>query len=143
MPRRWLLYDGIFHAHGINLGFFNALVLTSWTVIALFSVSSLTKPVGKSRPGAPARRRSHLIAGGQLSEPRFHAPSSRLGHQDPRPDLHVGLQPSDAGRAQAILLAIQDRHLRQRRPRASSTPCPLSNHLESMLFEMIGTGLPC
>ena len=41
----WLLWDSIFSQPGLNLGFFNALALTSWTVITLLLVSSLTKPV--------------------------------------------------------------------------------------------------
>ena len=41
----WLIYDAVFGEPGLNLAFFNALALTSWTVVALFLVSSLTKPV--------------------------------------------------------------------------------------------------
>ena len=41
----WLLWHGIFSHAGINLGFYHALALTSWTIVALLLVSSLTKPV--------------------------------------------------------------------------------------------------
>lgn len=45
MLHSWLLWDSIFSHAGLNLGFYNALALTSWTIITLLLVSSLTKPV--------------------------------------------------------------------------------------------------
>ena len=41
----WLIYDAIFSQPGLNLAFFNALALASWTVVALLLASSQTKPV--------------------------------------------------------------------------------------------------
>ena len=41
----WLLYQTIFSGAGLNLAFFNALSLASWTVIGALLVPSINKPV--------------------------------------------------------------------------------------------------
>lgn len=136
----WLLYDGIFRAPGINLGFFNALVLTSWTVIALFSVSSLTKPV--ENLGLVLLPVAALTL---LLEASF--PSPDFMRQAVGWDIKIHVLISmlaysllTLASVQAILLAIQDRHLRQRRPAGFIRALPPLQTMESMLFEMIGTG---
>lgn len=136
----WLLYDGIFRAPGINLGFFNALVLTSWTVIALFTVSSLTKPV--ENLGLVLLPVAALTL---LLEASF--PSPDFMRQAVGWDIKIHVLISmlaysllTLASVQAILLAIQDRHLRQRRPAGFIRALPPLQTMESMLFEMIGTG---
>ena len=135
-----LLYDGIFRAPGINLGFFNALVLTSWTVIALFTVSSLTKPV--ENLGLVLLPVAALTL---LLEASF--PSPEFMRQAVGWDIKIHVLISmlaysllTLASVQAILLAIQDRHLRQRRPAGFIRALPPLQTMESMLFEMIGTG---
>ena len=136
----WLLYDGIFRAPGINLGFFNALVLTSWTVIALFTVSSLSKPV--ENLGLVLLPVAALTL---LLEASF--PSPDFMRQAVGWDIKIHVLISmlaysllTLASVQAILLAIQDRHLRQRRPAGFIRALPPLQTMESMLFEMIGTG---
>ena len=136
----WLLYDGIFRAPGINLGFFNALVLTSWTVIALFSVSSLTKPVENLGLGLLPVAALTLLLEASFPSPDFMRQAVGWDIK-----IHVLISMLaysllTLASVQAILLAIQDRHLRQRRPAGFIRALPPLQTMESMLFEMIGTG---
>lgn len=136
----WLLYDGIFREPGINLAFFNALVLTSWTVIALFSISSLTKPV--ENLGLVLLPVAALTLALEASFPSPEFMRQAVGWDI---KIHVLISMLaysllTLASVQAILLAVQDRHLHLRKPTGFIRALPPLQTMESMLFEMIGAG---
>jgi ABC-type uncharacterized transport system permease subunit len=135
----WLLYDSIFSGVGLNLAFFNALALTSWTVVTVLLVSSLTKPVDNLGililPIAAltlyleARYRTVPLmtpAGWAL---KLHVLFSMLAYSL-----------LTLASVQAILLAVQDHHLHSRQPGGFVRALPPLQTMESLLFEMIGAG---
>ncbi|MBN2887270.1 MAG: cytochrome c biogenesis protein CcsA [Chromatiaceae bacterium] len=136
----WLLWDTIFSHAGLNLGFYNALALTSWTVIALMLVSSLTKPVDNLGLILLPAAALTLILSALFAEVSFMHPTA------PWPlKIHVLLSMLaysllTLAAVQAILLAVQDRHLHQRHPGGFVRTLPPLQTMESLLFEMIGAG---
>ncbi len=136
----WLLYDDIFSQPGLNLAFFNALALTSWMVIVLFLVSSLTKPV--ENLGILLLPVAALTL---LLEASF--PSPNFMRQEVGWDIKIHVLLSmlaysllTLASVQSILLAIQDHHLHARQPAGFLRTLPPLQTMESLLFEMIGAG---
>ena len=135
-----LLYQGIFSVPGLNLGFFNALSLTSWTVVLLFLVSSLTKPVENL-----GILLFPVAAVTLVLEARY--PSVHFLKQEATWALKLHVLVSllaysllTLASVQAVLLAIQDQHLHHRHPGGFVRSLPPLQTMETLLFEMIGTG---
>jgi ABC-type uncharacterized transport system permease subunit len=136
----WLLYDSIFSRPGLNLAFFNALALTSWTVVVLLLVSSLTKPV--ENLGIILLPVAALTLLLEASFPTVDFMRPAMGWDI---KIHVLLSMLaysllTLASVQAILLAIQDHHLRSRQPLGFIRSLPPLQTMESLLFEMIGAG---
>jgi ABC-type uncharacterized transport system permease subunit len=136
----WLLWDSIFSHAALNLGFFNALALTAWTVVTLLLVSSLTKPV--ENLGLILLPVAALTVGleARFGEIAFMGPATSWALK-----IHVLLSMLaysllTLAAVQAILLAVQDHHLRIRQPGGFVRGLPPLQTMESLLFEMIGAG---
>ncbi len=136
----WLLWDSIFSGPGLNLAFFNALALTSWTVVTLLLISSLNKPV--ENLGLILLPLAALTL---LLETRY--PSLDFMRQNAGWPLKIHVLLSmlaysllTLASVQAILLAIQDHHLHNRQPGGFVRALPPLQTMESLLFEMIGAG---
>lgn len=125
---------------GFNMGIFNALSLISWTITLLLLISSLSKPVENLgivvMPLAVIaiileRRYQtvHFLTDQFSTGLTFHILVSMLAYS-----LFT------LASIQAILLAIQDHHLRQRHPGGFIRALPPLQTMESLLFEMIGVG---
>jgi len=135
-----LLYQDTVTSAGLNLGFFNAFSLSAWVILALLLASSLGKPV--ENLGLV------LLPVGALTillELNFHA--TRLLAVDAGPGLKIHILISilaysvlTLASVQAVLLAIQDQHLRNRHPGGFIRALPPLQTMEVLLFEMIGLG---
>jgi ABC-type uncharacterized transport system permease subunit len=154
LPRKWLLgigfiaaalhgflvYSGLHTGAGINLSFFNAASLVAWMIATLLLISSLSKPVENLAivvfpiaaiatvldlrfPG------HHLLADEASWELRLHVITSMLAYAL-----------LTLATVQALLLAIQDSHLRRHHPGGFIRALPPLQTMESLLFEMIGVG---
>jgi ABC-type uncharacterized transport system permease subunit len=136
----WLVYDAIFSQPGLNLAFFNALALTSWTVVALLLVSSLTKPV--ENLGILILPLAALTL---FLESRYPSPGFLRDTAGWPIKIHVlfsmlAYSLLTLASVQAILLAVQDHHLHTRQPVGFVRALPPLQTMESLLFEMIGGG---
>jgi len=136
----WLTYDAIFSQPGLNLAFFNALVLAAWTVVALLLVSNLTKPV--ENLGILILPVAALTL---FLETRY--PSQGFMHEATGWPIKIHVLLSmlaysllTLASVQAILLAVQDHHLHSRQPAGFLRALPPLQTMESLLFEMIGAG---
>jgi ABC-type uncharacterized transport system permease subunit len=140
LAHTWLIYYGIFSKPGLNLAFFNALALTSWTVVALLLVSSLTKPV--ENLGILLLPIAALTLFLEARYPSVDFMRSAAGWDI---KVHVLLSMLaysllTLASVQAILLALQDHHLRSHHPGGFIRALPPLQTMESLLFEMIGAG---
>jgi ABC-type uncharacterized transport system permease subunit len=134
-----VLYPEVFTPRGLNLGFVYAASLVTLTSALLLAISALFQPVGNLGiimfPVAAATiglllayPDQHLLtdASWQLE---MHIVSSLLAYSI----LVLAV-------LQAILLSIQDRHLRNRQPGGFIRALPPLAVMESLLFQMIATG---
>lgn len=135
-----VLYQGTTQAGGLNLGFFHAFSLAAWTIVLLLLLSSLRKPV--ENLGILLMPLAALTVLLTLRFPAVHLlPSDApLGLK-----IHVILSllaysMLSMASVQAILLALQDRHLRRHHPGGFVRTLPPLQTMESLLFEMIGAG---
>jgi ABC-type uncharacterized transport system permease subunit len=136
----WLIYDAIFSRPGLNLAFFNALALTSWTVVTLLLISSLTKPV--ENLGILIFPLAALTLFLEARYPSLGFMRESAGWPI---KIHILLSMLaysllTLASMQAILLAVQDHHLHNRQPVGFVRALPPLQTMESLLFEMIGAG---
>ena len=136
-----LLYHGtILTQGGLNLGFFNAASLIGCLMALLLLLAALKHPV--ENLGIVLLP----LAGLTLALDRFF-PSDHLV-RTPNPwelDAHILLSVIafsllSIAALQAILLAIQDHQLRNRRPGGIIRALPPLQTMEQLLFQMIGVG---
>ena len=135
-----VLYQSIHLDSGINLSFFNAGSLVMWIILLLLMISSLTKPV--ENLGIVLLPLAIIALAMEL-----YYPATRLLPTDSAWGLRVHVLISllaysifTMASVQAILLSIQDRHLRNRHPGGFIRALPPLQTMESLLFEMIGFG---
>ncbi len=135
-----LVYQAIRLPYGLDLEFFNVLSLIAWTITVLVLVTALTQPLENL---------------GLFVLP-FAAASVALqaiwpGHPDMLSHLAVEMQGHilvsilaysllAVAAVQAILLAIQDKQLRNRHPGGFIRALPPLETMEGLLFQMIGVG---
>jgi ABC-type uncharacterized transport system permease subunit len=133
-------YLSLVSAAGVNMGIFNALSLIAWTIALLLLISSLTKPVENLgifiMPFAALAiflenrfQTVHFLSGQLSSGLTIHILVSMLAYS-----LFT------LASVQAVLLAIQDHHLRKRHPGGFIRTLPPLQTMESLLFEMIAVG---
>ena len=136
-----LLYQNIITIEGgLNLGFFNAISLTAGGIILLLMLSSLSKPVENlgiillplaiiTIILAELYPSASQLSGTNVWGIKVHILVSMLAYSL-----------FSLASVQAILLAIQDHHLRRRHPGGFIRALPPLQTMESLLFEMIGAG---
>ena len=135
-----ILYQGTFMTEGYNLGIFNAFSLVAFTIVAILLISSLSKPV--ENLGIillPAAAFTIIL---QLRYPGLHLLNANAGWGL---KLHVlisiiAYSILTLASVQAILLAILDKQLHDRRPGTFVRAMPPLQTMEKLLFEMIAVG---
>ena len=134
-----ILYHGVLRPEGLNLGFFKALSLASWLILLLLVLASLRKPIENLGiflfPLAAVMilldlvyPSEHLIIIDSW-EKQTHILTSLLAYS--MFTLAV---------VQALLLAVQNRHLHNRQPGGFIRALPPLQTMETLLFQMIGIG---
>ncbi len=135
------LYLTLFIDGGLNLGFFNALSLITWLIALLVLLAALSNPIeslgvfllplasiaislGMIFPS------HHTLIGVQVLELKLHIIMSVLAYSL----LSIAA-------VQSVLLAIQDKHLREKRPGGFIRALPPLQTMENLLFQLIGLGL--
>ncbi len=134
-----LLYSGIVAESGLNLTFFNALSLTAWLIALIVLLSGLTQPVENLAIAIlPIATLILLLDVAIGAPPVVTEASAGLKGHILLSILSYSLLAIAA--LQAGLLAIQDRHLRNRHPGGFIRALPPLETMETLLFQMIGTG---
>lgn len=135
------LYHTLFVAGGLNIGFFSVLSLISWLIALLVLLAALSNPIESLGvfllPLASIAislemifPTQHTLAGDQALELKLHIMMSVLAYSL----LSIAA-------VQSVLLAIQDKHLREKRPGGFIRALPPMQTMESLLFQLIGLGL--
>jgi ABC-type uncharacterized transport system permease subunit len=134
------LYPGILHESGLNLGFFYAASLIALTTSLLLVLASSFEPV--ENLGIGIFPMAAISIGLVLAWPAHHILTNASAWQLDTHILTSLLAYSILGLAvlQAILLAIQDRHLQNRKPGGFIRALPPLQIMETLLFQMIAIG---
>ncbi|MCU7876056.1 MAG: cytochrome c biogenesis protein CcsA [Candidatus Thiodiazotropha sp. (ex Lucinoma borealis)] len=133
-------YQNLLSASGINMGIFNALSLIAWTITLLLLISSLSKPV--ENLGIVIMP---IAAIAIFLESRYQTVHFLTDQLSSGLTIHIlvsmlAYSLFTLASVQAVLLAIQDHHLRQRHPGGFIRALPPLQTMESLLFEMIAVG---
>ena len=134
------LYQNMMSANGVNMGVFNALSLITWTLTLLLLISSLSKPIENL-----AIFVMPLTAMAVFLDSRYQSVHFLTDQFSGGLTIHIMVSMLAyslfaMASVQAVLLAIQDHHLRQRHPGGFIRALPPLQTMESLLFEMIGVG---
>ena len=134
------LQGSLFTAQGLNLGFFNAFSLFSWLIALLVLVVALNKPI--ENLGIMVFPMAGLSIALEMLFPSQH-----LLLEKALPGLQAHILISvlaysllSIAAVQAILLWVQDRQLRSKRPGGFIRALPPLQTMETLLFQMIGAG---
>ena len=135
-----LLYSSLLTPNGLNLGIVHAASLVAMTTALLLLLAAYIEPV--ENLGIAVFPLAALSLGLTMLYPAPHIITSASAWQLTIHILTSLLAYSILGLAvlQAILLAIQDRHLRNRSPGGFIRALPPLQTMESLLFQMIATG---
>jgi ABC-type uncharacterized transport system permease subunit len=134
------LYPDLMTGNGLNLGFFNAASLIALLTVVVLLLAALKQPVENlGIPVLPIAAATVALASwnpGQKTT--ITAGTWQL-------DLHIlfsvlAYSLFALAAVQAVLLAIQDQHLRNRHPGGFIRALPPLEIMEQLLFQMIGTG---
>ncbi|MCF6209461.1 MAG: cytochrome c biogenesis protein CcsA [Gammaproteobacteria bacterium] len=136
-----LLYQSLFVPEGLNIGFINAISLITWLIALLLLLAAVSNPVenlgiillplaGLAILAEVIFPSEHTLMTAQAMELKLHILMSVLAYS---------LLSIAAG--QALLLAVQDNHLRNKRPGGFIRALPPLQTMETLLFQMIGLGL--
>ena len=135
-----VLYQGFFSPQGINFGFYNALSLLSWLIALFLVIASYSKPV--ENLGIMIFPSAALAISLELVFPSEHF----LSPEDVTMlEAHILISIIaysflSIAAVQAILLAIQDKHLHNKRPAGFIRALPPLQTMETLMFQMIGMG---
>jgi len=135
-----ILYQGIIEIGGLNLSFFNTLSLLGWVIVAMLVISAFFEPVLNLGivmfPGAaltlilmivfPTERVMALQGGWPM---KVHVLSSILAYS-----LFA------LAAVQVILLALQDKAIREHKNAGFVRSLPPLQTMEALLFQMIALG---
>ena len=136
-----MLYPLLLTAAGLNLGFFQAASLIALTTALLLVLAAFYEPV--ENLGIPVFPIAALTIGLLMLYPAGHlvtgpAPDRQL-------DFHIltsllAYSILALAALQAVLVAIQDHHLRNRQPGGFIRALPPLQTMEALLVQMIGAG---
>lgn len=136
----WVLYPELVTDHGLDLGFFNAASLIALLTVTVMLLAAVKQPV--ENLGIPllpiAAATLALATWNPTQQSTVTAGSWQL-------DLHIlfsvlAYSLFALAAVQAVLLSIQDHHLRNRHPGGYIRALPPLQVMEHLLFQMIGTG---
>ncbi len=136
-----LLYQALLVPAGLNIGFINAISLITWLIAVLILLAALSNPV--ENLGVVLLPIAGLAV---LVEVLLPSERTLIVAQALELKLHIlmsllAYSMLSIAAGQALLLAVQDKHLRNKRPGGFIRALPPLQTMESLLFQMIGLGL--
>jgi ABC-type uncharacterized transport system permease subunit len=136
----YILYNNLFTPMGLNLGFFHAGSLVTWLMSLTLLLAAISNPVENLGvflfPFAALAivlsqlfPIDHILVKDEAVEIKLHILLSILAYSL----LSIAA-------IHAVMLAVQERHLRARRPGGFIRALPPLQSMETLLFQMIGLG---
>jgi ABC-type uncharacterized transport system permease subunit len=137
------LYHTLFANGALNIGFFNALSLISWLIALLVLLAALSNPIESL--GVFLLPLASIAISLEMIFPAQHA-LTLTGEPVLELKLHIIMSVLaysllSIAAMQSILLAIQDKHLRNKHPGGFIRALPPMQTMETLLFQLIALGL--
>jgi ABC-type uncharacterized transport system permease subunit len=134
-----LLWQHMVTPEGLNFGFFNVVSLLTWVMATLFLLTALNHPVENLGIAILPLAALGIILNQAFPTRHLLTPGREML------DIHILISITAysilaLATVQAILLAIQDRHLHAKHPGGFIRKLPPLQTMERMLFQMIGAG---
>lgn len=135
-----LLYQGIFSEQGLNLGIFNAFSLVSWLIVLMLIITAFSKPI--ENLGIVLFPLAAIAVLFEISWPSHHIINSTGPWQLQAHIMFSFLAYSlfTIAMVQAVILYIQDKHLRNHQPGRFILSLPPLQSMEYLLFQIITAG---
>ena len=135
-----ILHQRLLIQNGINLGFFNASSLIGWLIAGLLLLAAIRRPVENLGIVLLPLAAVTIVMDGLFSS--YHVVQVTGTWQL---QVHILLSVLaysvlTIAMVQAVLLAVQDHHLRNRQPGGFVRALPPLATMEALLFQMIGLG---
>ncbi len=135
-----ILYAGLLHEGGLDLGLTNAISLVAWAVAVLFLLATLSRPIESLgifiMPTAAVTvvldwllPRGHLLVSTVTPMQSAHIVISLLAYSL----LSIAV-------LQSLVLGLQEKHLRGRQPSRLMRALPPLETMESLMFQMVTLG---
>ncbi len=135
-----VLYPDLITGNGLNLGFFNAASLIALLTVVVLLLTAIKQPVENlGIPILPIAAATIALASWNPGD------KEAITSGTWQLDLHIlfsvlAYSLFALAAVQALLLAVQDRHLRNRHPGGFIRALPPLEVMEQLLFQMIATG---
>ena len=135
----WLLINHTFTVEGINLGVFNAISLVTWFISVILIITAIKRPIENLGiivfPGTGLA----VATASTFSVNHFTETLNTTI------EIHIFISIAaysvlSIAAVQAVLLTIQDYHLRNKHPGGFVRALPPLQTMERLLFQMIGIG---
>ncbi len=135
-----MLYPELFTVSGLNLGFFNAASLIALLSVSVLLAASLKQPL--ENLGIPIFPIAAATVGLVIL---YRGEGHTIATGSWKLDLHIlfsvlAYSVFALAAVQALLLAVQEKHLRNRQPGGFIRALPPMQIMEQLLFQMIGSG---
>lgn len=139
MLHAWLLAQQLFLEEGLNMGVFNAISLLTWLISSLLIISALARPTENlgiiAFPGTGLAVALEAVTSTEHITSVANTPL----------EIHILVSIAaysllSIAAVQAVLLTIQDRHLRNKRPGGFIRALPPLQTMETLLFQIIALG---
>ncbi len=134
------VYTGVVVTEGLNLSFFIALSFTSWLAATLILLSALRHPIENLGIAVFPFAAVSLLLQGYQAQSGVLLSSASTGLQAHILISAISYSLLTLAAIQAILLAIQNKQLRNRHPGGFIRALPPLETMECLLFRMIGIG---
>lgn len=134
-----VLYHHLLTPLGVNLSFFNVVSLLTWLLALVLLLSAIGQPIDNLGIAVfPLAAAGMILEGIYPSEHLLPAGNRML-------DAHVLISVAaysvlTLAALQAVLLAVQDRHLHAKHPGGFVRALPPLQSMERLLFQLIGVG---
>ncbi|MDH5785803.1 MAG: cytochrome c biogenesis protein CcsA [Chromatiales bacterium] len=134
------VYSGVVIGEGIILSFFLALSFTSWLAAILILLTSLRQPIENLGIAVFPFAALSLLLQGYHADSGFPLSSASSGLQAHILISAISYSLLTLAALQAIMLAIQNKQLRNRHPGGFIRALPPLETMESILFQLIAIG---
>lgn len=136
----WILFTDTFANTSWNLGFFNAVSLTTWVITALLVLATLSRPVASLGLLVLPVAAIAVVAAQAFAVERYLSPDAGAGVRTHVITSVLAASVLTIAACQALALYLQERRLRDRRPGRITRALPPLQLQENLLVQMLSGG---